>query len=193
VDRTTRWPEALPLSSTTAVACTAALFHGWIAHFGVPDMVTSDRGSQFTPSLCAAVCDLLQICHICTTAFHPQANGLVERLHRRLKDSLRARMTTRYLRLVVPATLDTPCPTGGPKRKVGVLRRQGRLRGSIGSPRLISRPTRIPFAIFFRGFAEFDVRRANTSSTSQHRRRRGTANCPARGPHEGENGLSEER
>ena len=29
--------------------------------------------------------------HITTTAYHPQANGMVERLHRRLKDALRAR------------------------------------------------------------------------------------------------------
>ena len=29
--------------------------------------------------------------HITTTAFHPQANGMVERLHRQMKDALRAR------------------------------------------------------------------------------------------------------
>jgi hypothetical protein len=29
-----------------------------------------------------------------TTAYHPQSNGLVERLHRRLKDALRARLAT---------------------------------------------------------------------------------------------------
>jgi transposase InsO family protein len=33
----------------------------------------------------------LSITHVQTTAYHPQANGLVERLHRRLKDALRAR------------------------------------------------------------------------------------------------------
>ena len=37
----------------------------------------------------------LGIEHSPTTAYHPQANGLVERFHRQLKDSMRARLATR--------------------------------------------------------------------------------------------------
>jgi hypothetical protein len=33
---------------------------------------------------------MLNISHIQTTAYHPESNGVSERLHRRLKDSLRA-------------------------------------------------------------------------------------------------------
>jgi len=91
IDRTTRWPEAIPLSSVTAADCAAALLQGWIQRFGVPSTITSDRGPQFTSQLWAALCKLLSISHVQTTAYHPQANGLVERLHRRLKDALRAR------------------------------------------------------------------------------------------------------
>jgi hypothetical protein len=91
VDRTTRWPEAVPLASTTAADCAAALLQGWIQRFGVPGIITSDRGPQFTSSLWAALCSLLSIKHTQTTAYHPQSNGLVERFHRRLKDALRAR------------------------------------------------------------------------------------------------------
>ena len=91
IDRTTRWPEAVPLSSTTAADCASALLSGWIQRFGVPAAITSDRGPQFTSSLWAALCKLLSISHVPTTAYHPQANGLVERFHRRLKDALRAR------------------------------------------------------------------------------------------------------
>jgi hypothetical protein len=91
VDRTTRWPEAIPLASTTAADCAAALLQGWIQRFGVPGIITSDRGPQFTSSLWAALCSLLSIKHTQTTAYHPQSNGLVERFHRRLKDALRAR------------------------------------------------------------------------------------------------------
>ena len=92
VDRTTRWPEAIPLSSTTAADCARALFDGWIQRFGVPATITSDRGAQFTSALWSSLCSLLSIDHQQTTAYHPQSNGLVERLHRRLKDALRARM-----------------------------------------------------------------------------------------------------
>jgi Reverse transcriptase (RNA-dependent DNA polymerase)/RNase H-like domain found in reverse transcriptase/Integrase core domain/Integrase zinc binding domain len=91
VDRTTRWPEAVPLTATSAADCAAALFAGWIQRFGVPETITSDRGAQFTSSLWAALCHLLDINHSSTTAYHPQSNGLVERFHRRLKDALRAR------------------------------------------------------------------------------------------------------
>jgi hypothetical protein len=91
VDRTTRWPEAVPLSSTTATDCAAALLQGRIQMFGVPDIITSDRGPKFTSSLWASLCSLLSISHTQTTAYHPQSNGLVERFHRRMKDALRAR------------------------------------------------------------------------------------------------------
>jgi hypothetical protein len=91
VDRTTRWPEAFPLASITAADCAKAFFSGWVARFGVPAVITSDRGAQFTSSLWAALCQLLNISHSTTTANHPQSNGLVERFHRQFKDALRAR------------------------------------------------------------------------------------------------------
>jgi transposase InsO family protein len=90
VDRTTRWPEAFPLASITAADCAKAFFSGWVVRFGVSAVITSDRGAQFTSSLWAALCQLLNISHSTTTAYHPQSNGLVERFHRRLKDALRA-------------------------------------------------------------------------------------------------------
>jgi hypothetical protein len=90
-DRTTRWPEAFPLSSISAADCARALFDGWIQRFGVPAIITSDRGAQFTSALWSNLCELLCITHMQTTAYHPQSNGLVERFHRRLKDGLRAR------------------------------------------------------------------------------------------------------
>jgi hypothetical protein len=91
IDRTTRWPEAVPLASVTAADCASALLHGWIQRFGVPHTITSDRGPQFTSALWAALCSSLSIVRSPTTAYHPQSNGLVERFHRRLKDALRAR------------------------------------------------------------------------------------------------------
>jgi len=91
LDRTTRWPEAVPLAAITAADCARALLCGWIQRFGVPDTITSDRGAQFTSALWMELCHLLQIKHNQTTAYHPQSNGMVERFHRRLKDALRAR------------------------------------------------------------------------------------------------------
>jgi Integrase core domain len=91
IDRSSRWPEAVPVSSTTAAACASAFFHHWVSRFGVPAVVTSDRGVQFTSSLWSSMCQLFAIRHLQTPAYHPQANGAIERFHRRLKDALRAR------------------------------------------------------------------------------------------------------
>ena len=91
VDRTTRWCEIVPLSDTSTVNCANALFSGWISRFGVPSSITSDRGSQFSGSIWSSMCQVLGINHSMTTAFHPQANGMVERFHRSLKNALRAR------------------------------------------------------------------------------------------------------
>ena len=90
IDRTSRWPEVVPLSSITAVVCAQALLSSWISRFGVPSVITTDRGAQFTSSVWSEVCSILGIKRSQTTSYHPQSNGLIERFHRSLKTSLRA-------------------------------------------------------------------------------------------------------
>ena len=91
-DRSTRWVEMIPLSSTTATACADALVAGWIACLGVLATLTTDRGVQFPSAVWSILCRRLGINHITTTAYNPKAIGLVERFHRQLKDFLRARL-----------------------------------------------------------------------------------------------------
>ena len=90
VDRTTRWPEAILLKNTTAADCVSALTSGWIAHFGVRSIITSDRGVQFTSQILQVLCNTLRIKYVVTTAYHPQSNGLVEHFNRQLKNALKA-------------------------------------------------------------------------------------------------------
>ncbi len=91
IDRTSKWMEAIPLSDKSAAACAKALTFTWISRFGAPKTITSNRGSQFTSNLWFKLCEMLHISHKQTTAYHPESNGAVERLHRRLKDALCAR------------------------------------------------------------------------------------------------------
>lgn len=93
VDRFTRWPEVIPMRDCTTETCAKALIRHWIARFGVPESLTSDRGPQFTSHLWTALNKLWGISASTTTAYHPQANGMVERLHRQLKTSLKARLS----------------------------------------------------------------------------------------------------
>ncbi|GFO47460.1 Gag Pol polyprotein [Plakobranchus ocellatus] len=85
----TRWLEAVHLPDAHASYCATALLHPCVARFGVPE----DRGRQFTSSLWTQLNNLLSVEANTTTANHPQANGMVERLHRQLNTSLKARTT----------------------------------------------------------------------------------------------------
>ena len=88
VDRFSRWPAAFPIPNINAETVIDTLAHGWIAAYGVPEIITTDRGSQFSSQIFTQLLKTWGIKHIMTTAYHPEANGMVERLHRRLKESL---------------------------------------------------------------------------------------------------------
>ncbi len=91
IDRTTRWPEACPLRGTSAEEVLQAFITTWVARYGVPSQITSDRGVQFTSGVWQNWCSQHAVRHVTTTAYHPQSNGMVERLHRQMKEALRAR------------------------------------------------------------------------------------------------------
>ena len=86
-----RWLEAIPLSSTDTASIAAAFTSSRVARFGVPDHLTSDCGPQFCSALWLELLQWWVTKHHLTTAYHPQANGMVERAHRQLKDALGAR------------------------------------------------------------------------------------------------------
>ena len=96
VDRFSRWPEAILITDITAETVARALMSGWISRFGVPLHITTDQGRQFESHLFKALATLTGTSHIRTTAYHPSANGLVERLHRQLKVAIKCRDCTRW-------------------------------------------------------------------------------------------------
>ncbi len=88
IDRFTRWPEAFPLPNITAETVARTFLQGWVVRFGIPTTITTDRGSQFESGLWSDLMEVLGTKRLRTTAYHPQANGLVERFHRQLKGAL---------------------------------------------------------------------------------------------------------
>ena len=94
IDRFTRWPEAVPIQDISATTVCQAFMATWVARYGVPISITSDRGTQFTSQLWSSLGEVLGCEMLRTTAYHPQANGLVERFHRSLKAALTARGMT---------------------------------------------------------------------------------------------------
>ncbi len=88
IDMSTRWVEVLPLKNIEAAMWKDAFKAGWVSCFGMPATVTTDRGTQFTSSTWKRMCDQVNIQHALTTSFHHQSNGMVERVHRQIKDAL---------------------------------------------------------------------------------------------------------
>ena len=109
VDRFTRWPEAIPLTDITAPTVAHAFVYGWIARFGVPSTITTDRGSQFESALWQQLMRLLGSSRIRTTAYHPAANGLVERFHRQLKACLMSQAPQTQWLDALPLVLGIRC------------------------------------------------------------------------------------
>ena len=89
IDRTTRWPEAVPVADTTADTVVQTFQETWVSQLGVPFTVTSDRVAQFTSETWRTAFTRLGINISLMTAYHPQSNGIVERFHRTLKNTLR--------------------------------------------------------------------------------------------------------
>eukprot|EP00745_Piridium_sociabile_P042744 TRINITY_DN8657_c0_g1_i1.p1 TRINITY_DN8657_c0_g1~~TRINITY_DN8657_c0_g1_i1.p1 ORF type:complete len:1461 (-),score=280.53 TRINITY_DN8657_c0_g1_i1:179-4561(-) len=88
VDYVTRYPEAVPLRNMDATTVAEKLFEIW-SRTGIPKVVLTDRGSQFTSGIMKGVYQILGIKGCTTTPYHAQANGLVERFNGTLKKMLR--------------------------------------------------------------------------------------------------------
>ena len=89
IDRFSRWCTATPMKEVSAATTADALMQGWIPYYRVPNTITTDRGTQFTSQIWKDLMIFLGTKHITTTSFYPQSNGILEIVHRRLKDALR--------------------------------------------------------------------------------------------------------
>jgi len=86
-DYATRYPEAYPLREVTAKQVATALLR-ILTQVGIPKEVLTDQGPNFMSRTLHQVYQLLRIKRVRTTPYHPQTNGLVERLNKALKNTL---------------------------------------------------------------------------------------------------------
>lgn len=88
VDYFTKWTEAIPLPSHTALNVADALVTEVFTRFGVPRIIHSDQGAEFQSQLMTELYHLLEIRKTRTTPFHPSSDGLVENFNRTLINML---------------------------------------------------------------------------------------------------------
>ena len=88
VDFATRWPEAIALKNIETTNIAEALM-SIFCRMGVPNKVLSDRGTQFVSNIMKEVYRLMSIRPLYTPPYHPQGNGMCERMNGCLKKMLR--------------------------------------------------------------------------------------------------------
>ncbi|XP_068237039.1 uncharacterized protein [Palaemon carinicauda] len=71
-----------------SVSCTSVLLSGWIARFGIPDHIISDRGTTFTSKFWTSLANILGISLLQTTSYKAAANGMVEHFQHTVKAAL---------------------------------------------------------------------------------------------------------
>ena len=81
-DYFTKWVEAYSIPNQEAMTIARKVVEEFICRFGVPLAIHTDQGRQFESTLFREMCHLLDIDKTRTTAFHPQSDGLVERMNR---------------------------------------------------------------------------------------------------------------
>lgn len=100
IDRYSRWPEVEPMQDQEASTVARAFYSIWISRFGTPLRVTTDQGRQFKSHLFRELNSLTGLTHLRTTAYHPQANGMVERLHRQLKAAIKCHNHSQWTKIL---------------------------------------------------------------------------------------------
>ena len=88
-DRGTGYLMTIPLENKTSFLVVTTFCQMWIGVFGIPEVIITDNGKEFKNSSFDKLCDRLGMKHHFTTPYHPQSNGMVERIHRSIKTALR--------------------------------------------------------------------------------------------------------
>ena len=95
-DRLTRYTTLIPLKSDTSTAIVEALIEQYIYIYGSPKTILTDQGSNFLSELTDQFEKALKIKHIKTTAFHPQSNGNIGRMHSTLNNLIKTSKLEQY-------------------------------------------------------------------------------------------------
>ncbi|XP_057758227.1 uncharacterized protein LOC130978282 [Arachis stenosperma] len=92
IDYYTKWIEAEPLASITATQCRKFVWRQIITRFGIPEVIISDNGTQFTDKKFRELLEGLHVSHRFSSVEHPQTNGQVESANKIIVKGLKKRL-----------------------------------------------------------------------------------------------------
>ena len=81
-DYFTSWVEAYAIPNQEAITVAHKLVENMFCRFSLPEQLHTDMRAQFKSKSIKEICTLLHIDKTHTTPYHPQSDGLVERLNR---------------------------------------------------------------------------------------------------------------
>ena len=86
-DAFSKYAEMTPIATASAHTVSNQL-REWIGRYGIPRTIHSDQGACYTSTTFNELCAKYGIRHTVSSAYHPQANGSVERLNRSIGTTL---------------------------------------------------------------------------------------------------------
>ena len=98
----TKWAEMAALKTKSAAEVAYHLWI-WMLRHGAPKILITDQGREFNNELNTELCQFTGTEHRITSAYHPQTNGLTERMNRSTTDALRASLQedlTKWVELI---------------------------------------------------------------------------------------------
>ena len=84
----TNWPEVFAVPTIDAYVIAKLFVHEIIGRRGAPQTLLSERGQNFLSNFLKEICRLVNTEKVFMTSYHPQTDGLVERLNGTLVQSL---------------------------------------------------------------------------------------------------------
>ena len=86
IDGYSKWCTLVPLKTISATEVSSKILSSWIAIYGPPEKLHSDRGTCFTSEILREMCKNYGIRKTETSPYYPKGNSIVERLFKTVKD-----------------------------------------------------------------------------------------------------------
>ena len=89
IDYFSRFCILQPIVNKKAETIASEIYSHIIADFTTPKSIVTDNGTEFNNKILEELCKLFHVKKINVQAYHPQSNGIVERLNRKVLSCLR--------------------------------------------------------------------------------------------------------